>query len=1068
MASRKFLVPANLLNLAEDPASGTSGDIYFNTTSDKLKIYDGTVWVEVGAGGGSAITVSETAPVSPTIGDAWYQNTTGSFYVYDGSFWVEVNGVVASESFKTISVSGQSDIVADGVTDTLTFIAGTNVSIETNATNDSITINSTGDYTSVDSITYPDYITFDTTPETIPTAPGSLFWDSGDGLPATVLNANVSIGLGQEQVALVKNATGSSIAKGKVVYISGAQGQRPTITLSDADTETTSSKTFGVTAEAIADGAEGFVTTFGVLRGVNTDGLTEGAPIWLSTTAGNFTTSVPEEPAHSVFIGYVVKAHESSGEIFVNIQNGYELTELHGVVIENDGALTDNEVLAYDTASGLWKNQTSVEAGLLDTSATAQTKSGDLTLTGKNSIYDGREYLYAVNDELDTVSKLSAVFFNGVSLDGTPKFKLADLTYISQPGVVGLTTEDILAGQTGTIITRGIVDGVDTSAYSDGIILYVSTSGTLTDVRPTGADSRIHKIAKVVIADETDGKIYVFGNIEEDLPNLEEGKVWIGNSSDQPQTSILDTSLVPEGISLYFTDQRAIDALTVTLGDYLTEADALSTYLTQSDAVLTYQPLGSYLTTETDPIFTASEAFNITATDTTNWNSAYTWGDHSLAGYALDTHNHTVDSLSNVVITGTPTDGQALVWDTTTSKWINETVVQDLSSYLTISSAASTYQPIGSYLTSESDTLSSVTGRGATTSDAITITNADASSSPTTGALIVTGGVGIGEDLYVNNDIYVGGNINITGSITGDLTSVDVTNLVVTDPLIYLAEGNPDDSVDIGIFAALNHGGPSYSHAGLIRDASDSGKWKLASGLSDPTSNVIDFTSATFDTLKLGTLEATSVPTVGTITSGVWNGTEIGYAYGGTGLTTLGTAGQALKVNATADGLEWGDAGGAGGLYVSNTAPPSPTEGIGWYNNETGKLFVFDGTYWVEATNNLTDEDIMDTVAQMVADGTHSNIDITYNDLSNSLSFNVLSEPITDFLTLNEDLTGTPTGNAGIIVNRGDLTDVSIRFNETEDAWEYTNDGVEYQAIGSGGGAVSTSTALSNSFWLGA
>ena len=96
--------------------------------------------------------------------------------------------------------------------------------------------------------------------------------------------------------------------------------------MSDADTESTSSKTFGITSETIADGAEGFVTTFGVLRGVNTLGLTQGAALWLSSTAGEYTTTVPPEPAHSVFIGYVVKAHQTSGEIFVNIQNGYELT----------------------------------------------------------------------------------------------------------------------------------------------------------------------------------------------------------------------------------------------------------------------------------------------------------------------------------------------------------------------------------------------------------------------------------------------------------------------------------------------------------------------------------------------------------------------------------------------------------------------------------------------------------------------------------------------------------------------------------------------------------------------
>ena len=294
-------------------------------------------------------------------------------------------GGTASNSFATISVSGQDNVAADSSTDILTLIAGTNVSITTNATSDSITINSTGNYTSVDSITYPDYITFDTTPETVPTATGSIYWDSGDGVPATVLNANVTIGLGQEQVALVKNATGASIAKGKVVYINGAQGQRPTIALSDADAEATSSKTFGLTAEAIADGAEGFVATFGVLRGVNTLGLTQGAALWLSSTAGGYTTTIPAEPAHSVFIGYVVKAHQTAGEIFVNIQNGYELTELHGVTIEADESLTDNEVLAYDLSSGLWKNQTSVEAGLIDTSATAQTKAGNLTVSGIGS-----------------------------------------------------------------------------------------------------------------------------------------------------------------------------------------------------------------------------------------------------------------------------------------------------------------------------------------------------------------------------------------------------------------------------------------------------------------------------------------------------------------------------------------------------------------------------------------------------------------------------------------------------------------------------------------------------------
>lgn len=44
------------------------------------------------------------------------------------------------------------------------------------------------------------------------------------------------------------------------------------------------------------------------------------------------------------------------------------------------------------------------------------------------------------------------------------------------------------------------------------------------------------------------------------------------------------------------------------------------------------------------------------------------------------------------------------------------------------------------------------------------------------------------------------------------------------------------------------------------------------------------------------------------------------YAYGGTGLTTLGTAGQVLKVNTTEDGLEWGTGGGGGTSKVTKSS----------------------------------------------------------------------------------------------------------------------------------------------------
>lgn len=881
--SRKFLSPVNLLHLASDPSSGSDGDIYFNTGSNVIKVYYSSAWHELtaGGGGGTGITVSTTAPSSPSSGDAWYKNDTGEFYIYDGTYWVEVNGTIQSNSFNTISVSGQSDVVADSATDTLTLIAGTNVGITTNATNDSITINSTGNYTSVDSITYPDYITFDTTPETTPTETGSIFWDSGDGLPKIVLSANVELGVGQEQVALVKNATGSSIAKGKVVYINGAQGQRPTIALSDADTEATSSKTLGLTAQTIADGAEGFVTTFGVLRGVNTNGLTEGAALWLSSTAGEYTTSIPAEPAHMVFVGYVVKAHASAGEIFINPQNGYELTELHGVAIENGGSLTDNEVLAYDSTSGLWINQTPTESNLA--TRDGWTHSSVINIRSYDGVTDGAINLEGYQNKIHLSDDNGVVIgVNGYTdlftftNSGTLTFPDASAQSTAFLGMSSYSTSNLSEGTNlyftderaqdaiGNNIGTGLSYNDSTGAISNSGVTSISgTTGEIEVSASTGSIT-IGIPNQLYIAEQ----IYVGGSVSKGAINFYNqaevlgGKVNATNDT-APKLNISNDNgaiqlIAADDILIQSNDDIILNAGADTTGkSYLTSATSGNeiatqgwvdtSYLTQSNASSTYQPL--------DQNLTDISAFNPTQ-HAQPGNPGYYQGIIQVMG------NGSGFELANAKI----------------------------EDFLTISDASSTYQPkdqdltdiaalsgngflkktagvwgmdTSTYLTSytETSTLSDVTGRGATTSYAITITNATASSSTSTGALIVTGGVGVGEDLYVNNNVYIGGNIDINGTITGSLTLVDVTNLAVTDPLIYLAEGNTSDAVDIGIFAALNSGTGSYNHTGLIRDASDSGKWKLVSGVSDPTANVIDFTGATYDTLALGSIRLVGTET---------------------------------------------------------------------------------------------------------------------------------------------------------------------------------------------------------------
>jgi hypothetical protein len=151
---------------------------------------------------------------------------------------------------------------------------------------------------------------------------------------------------------LVRNQTGATIPKGTAVYQLGSSGIVMTVAPADASFEATASQTLGITQEAIANNTNGYVVAVGLLDGVNTSALTEGQIVWLSETAGQLTTTRPTQPAHSVVLGYCVKqGGGASGILYVKVDNGLELAELHDVLLT--GAVTGN-VLAK-ASDGLWK-----------------------------------------------------------------------------------------------------------------------------------------------------------------------------------------------------------------------------------------------------------------------------------------------------------------------------------------------------------------------------------------------------------------------------------------------------------------------------------------------------------------------------------------------------------------------------------------------------------------------------------------------------------------------------------------------------------------------------------------
>jgi hypothetical protein len=230
------------------------------------------------------------------------------------------------------------------------------------------------------------YLKLDTTPTSTPTTIGTIFWDAANRTAALIDgDGDTTLQIGQEQRILVHNNTGSTLTDGQVVYVTGSTGNLPSVSLADATSETTSAATIGVVTESIANGADGFITISGIVNGLNTLAFDEGDLLWLSTTAGAFTTTKPASPAHLVLIGYVIKKAGGNGSILVKIQNTQELSESSDVLFTS---LANNDILTYESSSSLWKNK-SISTILGYTPANDSNvvhKTGDETISGTKTL----------------------------------------------------------------------------------------------------------------------------------------------------------------------------------------------------------------------------------------------------------------------------------------------------------------------------------------------------------------------------------------------------------------------------------------------------------------------------------------------------------------------------------------------------------------------------------------------------------------------------------------------------------------------------------------------------------
>ena len=285
----------------------------------------------------------------------------------------------------------------------------------------------------------------------------------------------------------------------------------------------------------------------------------------------------------------------------------------------------------------------------------------------------------------EALSKGDVVYVSGVS-GNEPVVSKADADVASKMPAYGLAEDDANLNAAVNIVTFGTLYDLDTSAFSAGDTVYVSTTaGGLTNSAPTGESSLIQNLGMVIRSHASAGSIKVGGAGRTNAtPNLNNGNVFIGNASNQAAARALVEADISD-FGTYLTSVALDDVTDVTLttptngqvlkyngSAWVNAADSDSGTVT-SVAMTVPTGLsvsGTPITTSGTLAVTFTAGYSIpTDANQTNWTTAYGWGDHSAAGYLTSV---ALNGVSDVTIT-TPADNEVLAYDSTSSQWINQT-----------------------------------------------------------------------------------------------------------------------------------------------------------------------------------------------------------------------------------------------------------------------------------------------------------------------------------------------------------------------------------------------------------
>jgi hypothetical protein len=148
----------------------------------------------------------------------------------------------------------------------------------------------------------------------------------------------------------------------------------------------------------------------------------------------------------------------------------------------------------------------------------------------------------------EAVSAGDPVYVSGYqSGEDVVKVSKADSSDSTKMPAIGLATEDYALNAFGSVACIGSLYGIDTDDFDVGDVLYVKSGGGLTKDKPTGATNLIQNVGKVGRSQQNTGEIVVMAiGRSNDVPNIADGKIWIGNGSGVATPTTLNAAAIPD------------------------------------------------------------------------------------------------------------------------------------------------------------------------------------------------------------------------------------------------------------------------------------------------------------------------------------------------------------------------------------------------------------------------------------------------------------------------------------------------------------------------------------------